>query len=188
MSIDLTSAARTLEDAFFAKENARLLEQMRTKARQDERRQALRDVIQIHDDALVDHLLELGLGAEAVLALTLVPLARVAWADGAIQPKERDAILKAAAEQNIAPGSVAHQMLENWLSREPDFRLIEAWRRVTETLWPSLSVEERAELRTSSLERARHVAEAAGGFLGLTSGISGRERVVLDEIGELLAG
>ena len=80
--VGLSSAGKSLEDAFFAKENARLLEQMRAKAKHDERRKALRDVIQIQDEGLVDHLLELGLGPETILAVTLIPLAMVAWADG----------------------------------------------------------------------------------------------------------
>ena len=108
----LNSAGKSLEDAFFAKENARLLEQMRAKAKQEDRRKALRDVIQIQDEGLVDHLLELGLGPETILAVTLMPLAMVAWADGSIEPKEREAILRAAAEKGISAGSIAGQVLE----------------------------------------------------------------------------
>ncbi|HEY6507232.1 MAG TPA: hypothetical protein VIY56_04415, partial [Vicinamibacterales bacterium] len=99
----LSSVGKSLEEAFFAKENARLLEQLRAKAKQDERRKALRDVIQIQDEGLVDHLLELGLGPETILAVTLIPLAMVAWADGAIEPKEREAIQRAAAEKGVVP-------------------------------------------------------------------------------------
>lgn len=183
----LTSAARTLENAFFAEENARLLEDMREKARQAERRQALREVIKIDDEALVDHLLELGLGPETVLAVTLVPLAVVAWADGSIQPQERDAILKAAAEKGIEQGSLAWQMLESWLSARPDNRLIDAWQRYVRAIWPALSPDEHQEIRAMALDRARHVAEAAGGFLGLTSKISAAERTALDELERLLA-
>ena len=60
----MNTAARALEDAFFAKENARLLAELRAKARKTERRQAMRDVMSIKDEALVDHLLELGLGPD----------------------------------------------------------------------------------------------------------------------------
>jgi hypothetical protein len=42
---NLNDAAKTLEDAFFAKENARLLQQMRDRARQQERRAAMREVV-----------------------------------------------------------------------------------------------------------------------------------------------
>jgi len=181
----LHSAARALEDAFFARENARLLEQLRASAQKEERRQALRAVVQVQDEQLIDHLLELGLGPETVLAVALVPLAMVAWADGAIQPKEREAILRAAAEKGIAPGSVAQQVLESWLNHPPGPRLIDAWKRYTQTIWPSLSPHEREELRQVGLERARGVAEAAGGFLGL-GGVTAKERAVLDELAKVL--
>ena len=184
----MNTAARALEDAFFARENARLLAELRAEARKAERRQAMRDVISIEDEALVDHLLELGLGPETVLAVTLVPLALVAWADGSIQPQEREAILKAASDKGIHPGSLAWQMLESWLSKRPDPKLVEAWKRYVQSIWPSLTAKEHDEIRAISLERAGHVAEAAGGFLGLTSKISAAEQAALDEMARLLAG
>lgn len=184
----LSGAAKSLEDAFFAKENARLLQQLRENTKREERRKALRDVIQIQDEGLVDHLLELGLGPETVLAVTLIPLAMVAWADGTIEPQERDAILQAAAQKGIAPGSIAGQVLDSWLNEPLDAKLIDTWKRYIQTIWPSLSPHEREEVRQMGLERARSVAEAAGGFLGLGSRVSVRERAVLDELGQLLAG
>ena len=96
---DVGRAGRSLEDAFSAKENARLLEELRAKDRQEERRKELRAVIQVQDDGLIDHLLALGLRPETVLAVTLIPLAMVAWADGSIEPREREAILQAAAQK-----------------------------------------------------------------------------------------
>lgn len=188
MESSLHSAAKALEDAFFARENAHLLEQLRAKAQKEERREALRAVIQVQDEQLVDHLLELGLGPETVLAVALVPLAMVAWADGSMQPKEREAILRAAAEKGIVPGSIAQQVLESWLTQPPSAALIEAWKRYTRTIWPSLTPHEREEVRLVGLERARGVAEAAGGFLGLGSGITAKERAVLDELAQVLAG
>jgi len=184
---DFNNAARTLEEAFFAKENARLLQQMRERARQQERRAAMRDVVRVDDDALIDHLIELGLEPETVLALQLVPLAAVAWADGKIEPRERDAVLKASAAQGIASDTVAGQMLERWLTQRPGAELVDAWKRQMRALWPSLSPKERDGIRASAIERARSVAEAAGGFLGLTSKISPEEKAVLDDLAQVLA-
>jgi hypothetical protein len=184
----MNTAARALEEAFFAREDARLLAELRAEARKKERRQAMRDVISIKDEALVDHLLELGLGPETVLAVTLVPLAVVAWADGSIQPPERVAILKAASEKGLQPGSLARQMLESWLSRRPEPKLVEAWKRYVQSIWPSLTPKEQDEIRAIGLDRARHVAEAAGGFLGLTSKVSAAEQATLDEMARLFAG
>ena len=184
---DFDSAAKTLEDAFFAKENTRLLQQMRDRAKQQERRAAMREVVRVDDDGLIDHLIELGLEPQTVLALQLVPLAAIAWADGTIEPHERDAVLKAAAAQGVAADSVAGKMLDSWLMQRPGAELVDAWKRQMRALWPSLSPKEREEIRVSAIERARSVAEAAGGFLGLTSKISPQEKAVLDELAQALA-
>ena len=186
MEPDLTSAAQTLEDAFFTRESARLLQQMRDRARQQERRQAMREVVRVDDDALIDHLIELGLEPGTVLALQLVPLAAIAWADGEIEPRERDAVLKAAAAQGVNPDSVAGQVLANWLVQKPGAELVDAWKRHMRALWPKLSAKERDDIRKSALDRARRVAEAAGGFLGLTSKVSPQEKAVLDELSQVL--
>jgi tellurite resistance protein len=184
---DFNNAARKLEDAFFAKENARLLQQMRDRARQQERRAAMREVVRIDDDALIDHLIELGLEPETVLALQLVPLAAIAWADGQIEPRERDAVLKAAAANGVTADSVAGRLLDSWLMQRPGAELVDAWKRQMRALWPSLSPKARDDIRASAIDRARSVAEATGGFLGLTSRISPQEKAVLDELAQALA-
>ena len=186
-SDNLNNSARLLADAFFAKEDARLLQQMRERARTQERRAAMREVVRVDDEALIDHLIALGLEPETVLALQLVPLAAVAWADGQMEPRERDAVLKAAAAHGVAPGSVAGQMLDKWLAHQPGAELVDAWKRHMRALWPLLSPKERDEIRVSALDRARSVAEAAGGFLGLTSRISPEEKAVVDELSKTLA-
>lgn len=187
MDNDLNKTARTLEDAFFAKENARLLQQMRDRARQQERREAMREVVRVDDEGLIDHLIALGLEPETILALQLVPLSAIAWADGQIEPREREAVLKAAAADGITPDSVAGQLLASWLVHPPGAQLLDAWKRQIRAIWPSLSAKERDEIRTSALERARSVAEAAGGFLGLTSRISPQEKAVLEDLAQTFA-
>lgn len=174
--------ARSLEDAFFARENAKLLEEMRRRSALRDRRDALRQVIKGADDALLDRLLDLGVNAETVLAMMLLPLVRVAWADGAIDPKEREAIQKAAEQRGIHPGSPGHELLANWLDHQPGESTVAAWANYIKGTWPSLTSPERDELRERLLRLARGVAEAAGGFLGLGSKVSAAERTVLDEI------
>jgi hypothetical protein len=186
-SDNLNNSARSLEDAFFAKEDARLLKEMREQARTQERRAAMREVVRVDDAALIDHLIELGLEPQTVLALQLVPLAAIAWADGKMEPREREAVLKAAAAQGVAPDSIAGEMLDRWLAKQPGADLIDAWKRHMKALWPQLSPQERNEIRSSALDRARSVAQAAGGFLGLTSKISAEEQAVVDELSKTLA-
>ncbi len=174
--------ARALEKAFYTKENARLLEQLREK----KQRTALREVVQIEDDAFLDRLIELGINSEAVLALKLVPLLAVAWADGILDNRERDAIIKAAEEKGVSPETSGHQLLETWLSRRPDRELFESWKRYVRSIWETFTDEERRQMRKTTLDWALAVAESSGGFLGLISKVSPAERAVIKELENVL--
>jgi len=178
--------AKSLEDAFFARENAALLEAMRKKAAHKERRDALHQVMPNADEALLDRLLELGVSAQTVLAMMLLPLARVAWADGVIDAREREAILKAAEQRDIRPGSASHQLLQSWLDHKPADSIVAAWKTYVAGMWTQLKPHERDEMRERLLLLARGVAEVAGGFLGMGT-ISAQEQAVLNDIAATLS-
>ena len=174
--------ARALEDAFFTKENARLLEQLKEK----QKREALREVVQIKDETFLDRLIELGIGPETVLALTLVPLIAVAWADGTLDGRERDAIIKAAEQKGVSPETAGHQLLETWLSRRPERELFDSWKQYVRGIWETFTDEGRQRMRERTLDWALAVAEASGGFLGVISKVSPAERVVIKELENVL--
>jgi len=174
--------ARTLEDAFFTKENARLLEQLKGK----QKREALREMVKVEDETFLDRLIELGIGPETVLALTLVPLIAVAWADGTLDGRERDAIIKAAEEKGVSPETAGHQLLETWLSRRPERELFDSWKQYVRGIWETFTDEERQRMRERTLDWAVAVAEASGGFLGVISKVSPAERVVIKELEKVL--
>lgn len=178
----LNPDAIELEEAFFARENRRLLEEMRAKHRDDARREQIKSALGGLDNSVAARLMELGLEPETVLALAVVPLAIVAWADGEVQAKEREAILAAAAERGVVPGTPAHAVLSSWLENRPPAELFDAWKRYVAGMWPKMSEVDRTEMRERVLGRARSVAEAAGGFLGLGSKVSEAEEQVLDEL------
>jgi hypothetical protein len=113
-------------------------------------------------------------------------MVEVAWADGEIQDEERRAILRAAAERGIAPGSINHQLLDNWLRRQPTPVLIEAWKHYARALLGQLGPEEQRVMRERTIGSARAVAEAAGGFLGLGS-ISAVEKATLQDLESALS-
>ena len=52
----------------------------------------------VADDAVLEKLANFGMDASTLAALSLAPLVLVAWADGEVDAKERDAVLAAAAE------------------------------------------------------------------------------------------
>lgn len=182
----LKKQAKDLEEAFFAQENERLLRELREKAEVEEKRQALGAVLKTKDPEIIDHLLELGVGPESVLAVALVPLAAVSWADGSLDDKERKAILKAASERGVKPGSASYAMLEVWLKEKPHPRLMDAWKSYARGIWEQLTDSEKILMHDKIVGQAREIAEAAGGFLGFAS-ITPQEKSLLEELGEVLS-
>jgi len=177
----LRAKAKALEDSFFAKENERLLVKMREQAVREEKKKEFREVLNIENEEVLDALVELAVEPETLVAFTLVPLVEVAWADGEIQQREREAIIKAAVERGVDEGSPTCSLLRNWLETPPDPQLLETWRGYIEELMEPLGENSRAQLKSSVMGRARAVAEAAGGFLGVGS-ISAAEKKKLDEL------
>jgi hypothetical protein len=182
----LKKQAKDLEETFFAKENERLLRELREKAKVDEKRKALSAVVKAKDPVIIDHLLELGVGPESILAMGVIPLAAVSWADGRLEDKERKAILKAASERGVEPGSANYTMLEVWLKKKPNQQLMEAWKKYARGVWEQLTEPERVLMRESIVGRARKIAEAAGGFLGVQA-ISPQEKALLEELERVLS-
>lgn len=177
----LTATARALEDSFFAKENDRILKELRAATVREGKKKEFREFLNIKNEDLLDALVALAVEPETLVAFTLVPLVEVAWADGEIQPKERDAIIKAAVERGVTEDSPTAHLLRNWLVTRPDPQLLETWRDYIEELKGSLSGETWTEMKKTVMGRARGIAEAAGGFLGIAS-ISAAEKKMLQEL------
>jgi hypothetical protein len=177
----LRKAGKALEESFFAKENDKLLRQLQERAELAKRREALKTAMNLDNEQVIDALVELDVHAETVAALSIVPLIEVAWADGGIHAKERAAILKAAEERGIEIGSPNHDLLERRLAEKPGEELMKAWKAYAHALHETLDPDLSDALKERMVNRARAVAEAAGGFLGIGA-ISDAQRAILDEL------
>jgi hypothetical protein len=163
----LGERGKALEDEFFRKEDARLVAKLRELKAKENTREELARVSGIKNTAILDRLVELGIHSETLVALSIVPLAEVAWADGAIDAKEEQAILDRAAKAGVTPGSPSHELLKSWLERRPEPRLLTAWTQMIQGLSESLTAEQVEALRAGLVERVRAVASASGGVLGV---------------------
>jgi hypothetical protein len=76
----------------------------------------------------------------------------------------------------------AHAALEGFLKRKPSEDARKAWYAWAAELNAKLDAGERRKVREGLLKRARAVAEASGGILGLGNKISAGEQRVLDAI------
>lgn len=186
MADALADRRRGLEDAFFAEQDAALLRRLRQDTDAKQKRETLRSALGIGDDALLDRLAALGLTAETATALSLVPLVSVAWADGHVDAREREAALEAAKGQGIDPSQPGHALLASWLDRKPGPELLAMWKSYLAVLLPTLDPDARAAMRSQLLDRARAVAEAAGGILGLAWAVSPKEQAVLNDLASTL--
>ena len=175
----LRDRGRSLEDEFFRREDKRLIEQLTALRAAEATREALSKASGITKPAVLDKLIELGIRAETVAALSIVPLVEVAWADGAIDAKERRAILERAG---VSHDSTAGALLATWLDRRPDPKLLTAWTHLVQAMSEQLGPDDAARLKTGLLERARAVAGATGGMLGVGSKISGAEAAMLAKL------
>jgi len=187
----LAEKGRFLEEQFFRERDLELLEYLRSQAVEKEQRtksdeiqlrNQLAEIAPIHEIEVLDELIRAGITAESFVALTLLPLVRVAWADGSIQDRERVAILKAAAAEGIAVDSANYRLLEGWLDERPEPTLLEAWRDYTVALTRELDAASLAAIRRITMDRARRIADSSGGILGLVSRISKGEELALIDL------
>jgi hypothetical protein len=178
----LHDRAKAMEESFFAKQNEALRQRLRASEETKTKKQALSAASGVTDDGLLDKLVALNLQGETLAALSLVPLVVAAWADGRIDNSERTAVLSAAEGAGLGKHEVSYQLLAQWLAEPPPAEMLIKWKAYIGALTATLSEEARQALKLTLLDRAREIAEAAGGFLGIGSRVSSAEKAVLDEL------
>ena len=175
----LRDRGKNLEDEFFRREDQRLLARLTELRSAELSREALSTASGITKPEVLDRLLALGIQAQTLAALSIVPLIEVAWADGGLDAKERRAVLEHAGAAGITSGSPAYGLLEAWLEHRPSQQLLDAWRDLVRAIREQIGAEEADRLKTEIVERARVVARASGGMLGLGSKVSRAEAAIL---------
>lgn len=163
----LSDRGRSMEDEFFRREDAKLLEKLRALKNAETTRDLLSRATGITNAAVLDQLMELKIGGETAAALSVLPFVEVAWADGSIDAKERATLIELAQTKGFTRGSTEYALLEVWLEKRPEPRFYAAWTQVVRGLCEKLAPPQITLLKTSLLERARAVASASGGVFGI---------------------
>ena len=178
---------KALEEEFFQRKNQQLRDKLRATFEQQVTREKLQAATGITDPQVLERLIALQVRGETMTAFALYPLVEVAWADGSLAQAERDAILAAAAAEGIQPGSPGYETLEAAMTDGPTEARRKVWFAYAKDLSARLDASERVRVRDELLRRARRVAEASGGVLGIAK-ISAKEKQVLDAIAEAFEG
>jgi len=187
MNRELNTGAFNLEQEFFYKEDQKLIEKLREMRRMQETREALAQVSGISNEAVLNRLVELQVRPETIAALVLVPLIEIAWADGRLDEKERNAVLGATDHLSSAGRNIDRVLLEEWLKEKPHSKLMDAWLVYIHGLCQELDPNEINLLKEELVGHVRQIAEASGGLLGLRKKISSQEEEVLARIEKAFA-
>lgn len=176
--VTLEERGRALEDQFYEKENQEKLAAMKAKLDSQRSKDELRKASGMTDEAVLDRLVGLGLRANTIAALSLVPLIQVAWADGSVQDNERTAILQGAHGKGLEDGSAGYELLQSWLKHKPGDDLFTAWEAYIKALTAQLNDEQNRLLKNQIVGFAKLVAASAGGILGFGKVSATEERVL----------
>jgi hypothetical protein len=176
---------RALEEEYFRKKNKELVEKMRQQAADEEARQAMQAKTGLTDPEAIRELQALGFTPETVTLLPLVPVIRVAWAEGGVTPVERKLIMQVARIRGIAEGSAADRQLSEWLTRCPDEQVFTRATKLIAALIDSPAQTQMGLNADSLLHDCERIALASGGIFGLRS-VSEDERSLLNSIADTL--
>lgn len=139
----------------------------------------------IIDRQLLGTLTEMGFTARTLVAIRLIPLVLVAWADHHVDRRERQTIMNAANDLGIRPGTDASIMLEHWLREMPPKQSIDAWKKYIETIVRKMGVKTKVRFAEYFRSQMMAVAKASGGHFGFGK-VSPNERRMINEFLEAL--
>lgn len=186
MKTNMQQRGRSLEEAFFQQEDAKLISRLKNLREREDKRRALAEASGIQNTDVLDKLVALDIHPEMLAALALIPLIEVAWADGQVEDVERAAMLGAIEAQGKLLNPLQHELFERWLKRRPAPELFVAWGHYAQEVLRQLPDAQRRVMSNGLLAHARAVAEAAGGFLGFGK-VSDDEEAILQRLAKILA-
>jgi hypothetical protein len=91
-------------------------------------------------------------------------------------------VLQQAHNMGVLPGSTADHFLQQLLDEKPDLSWSQLWADFVVALVGQMKEEDKALLRSEVLGRARTVAEATGGIMGIGWKVSATEAKVLEKL------
>ncbi len=174
---------RSLEDDYFRKKDRELIEKMRQASATEQDRQEMAKKIGVDNPALLQELKTLGFTPDTVSLLPLVPVLRMAWAEGGITGAERDLLVRLARSRGIPEGSEADRQLTAWMTRQPDESVFTRAGRLIRAMLDSRSPETSDLSADELVEYCERIAAASGGVFGIGR-VSAEEKKLLASIAD----
>lgn len=178
-SDDDPRARNMIENHFFAETEKMIVKRLQASADSEQGRAELLRSTGIDDKQLIDEMAQLGITAEGVLALRLLPLVMVAWAQDHVDQDEHAAVMAEAHRLGIVEDSVAWVLLDVWMRKLPPAKSIDAWKRYMHGVFERISPVAQQKLIDATHHQMTAVAKASGGHLGLGK-VSKQEKHMID--------
>jgi hypothetical protein len=176
---------RSLEEDYFRKKDRQLIEKMRAADAASQARAEMGKKTGLTDPALLQELEALGFTPETVALLPLVPVVKMAWAEGGVTPAERSLLVKLARSRGIDEGTLADRQLADWLEGRPPEHV---FAHATRLIRAVLSTPGYDDLTADDLVKyCESIAAASGGMLGINR-VSAEERQMLATLADELKG
>jgi hypothetical protein len=170
---------RSQEEEFFHKREQELIAKLRKQRADSDARERMIQRTGIADERTLQELESLGFTPETIVLLDLVPLVKVAWAEGSVSDRERQRLSEIARGRNIEEDSLADEQLAMWLRVRPTDDFLNRSLHVIGAMLKARP--ERETTEQMLLEWSRSIASASGGVLGFGR-VSPEEESALAEI------
>lgn len=137
------------------------------------------------DAEILKLLASMGIDDLSFRVLPLLPLVRVAWADGEIQSAERR-LIESTAEKQYGLGTEGRRVLKNWLAYPPSERSLRRGELALRSIAEKTNDFDLGEnVLRDALKLSNSVAKATGGLWGLGA-IGKEEKLVLKDLASRL--
>jgi hypothetical protein len=181
--VDEISDRHAHEDDYFRRRDQELIEKLKEDARKRAERGRLAEAAGVPEDhGVLNDLQALGWTPDLLGLMHLIPLVRVAWGDGTVQPRERELILEAARAHGIAEGSPAHARLLEALNVRPTEQEFARAMKIVAALLDALPSDKKTSGKRTLVSLASDIASATGGVFGFGSRVSPAEAATLGRI------
>lgn len=177
----MTDHIRAREDEHFRKKDRELIDKLRQADAAAKTRLALEQETGLHDPEMLRELDLLGFTPATIALLPLMPVLRVAWAEGGVSLAERTLIVDLARARGIAAGGAADHQLHEWLEHQPSE---DTFHKATRLIGAMVGTPHGEAVHVTPDELIAHcetIAHASGGIFGIGS-VSAEEKAALAKI------
>jgi hypothetical protein len=178
---DRDFGSRRSEDEYFYKKDRELIEKMRKAAADEQRRSEMAARIRINEPGLVKDLEDLGFTPETVKVLPLMPIVKLAWAEGGVSAEERKLLVSLARDRGVEEGSPADRLLANWMAQAPSPEVFSNGMRLIRAMLAAAGPGPDTISADDIIRYCEMIAEASGGIFGFGK-VSADERATLSQI------